>query len=189
MSEKPGGHAAEVTAGCVRVASFSGTFGSFDSVYSRGLLHHTGNRCRAFANIVSLLAPSDLLAVASDSDQGRKSRDWRVVKVVYCRTPAVLRPLLFSDVAILFELKGVAVNLVWSQSPRFRRRSAARGMNPRHDWLGGYPCEVATPESASDFFHADGFPLERPTTCRGGFGNNKFTLYLDNRPRDPAPCR
>lgn len=166
------------------------TLGAFDLVYSWGVLHHTGDMYRAFANIVSLVAPAGLLVIAIYNDQGWKSRAWRAVKAAYCRTPGVLRPLLFSPVAILFELKWAVGDLVRGRSPLSRWRSAERGMNPWHDWidwLGGYPFEVATPDAVFDFFHVNGFQLERLITRLGGYGNNEFTFSRDNRFERPSP--
>jgi 2-polyprenyl-6-hydroxyphenyl methylase/3-demethylubiquinone-9 3-methyltransferase len=140
---------------------------------------------RAFANAAALVAPSGLLAIAIYNDQGWKSRAWRAVKAAYCRTPGALRPLLFAPIAILFELKAVAGDLVRGRSPRSRWQSASRGMHPWHDWVdwvGGYPFEVATPEAVFGFFQANGFQLERLTTCLGGYGNNEFTFRRDSRP-------
>jgi len=161
---------------------------SFDIVYSWGVLHHTGDMYRAFANTAALVAPSGLLAIAIYNDQGTKSRAWRAVKAAYCRTSGALRPLLFAPIAILFELRWIAGDLVRGRSPLSRWRSAARGMNPWHDWidwLGGYPFEVATPEAVFDFFHANGFQLERLTTCMG-HGNNEFGFRRDTRSERPA---
>ena len=188
----PGDDRWRVAEGSVLDEPFLGTLGTFDIVYSWGVLHHTGDMYRAFANTAALVAPSGLLAIAIYNDQGWKSRAWRAVKAAFCRTPGALRPLLFSPIVILFELKGMVGDLVRGRSPLSRWRSAARGMNPWHDWidwLGGYPFEVATPEAVFDFFHAKGFRLERLTTCTGGFGNNEFTFSRDNLSERPAPDR
>jgi 2-polyprenyl-6-hydroxyphenyl methylase/3-demethylubiquinone-9 3-methyltransferase len=45
-----------------------------------------------------------------------------------------------------------------------------------HDWLGGYPFEVAKPEEIFDFYKKRGFRLERLKTCAGGLGNNEFVF-------------
>lgn len=172
-----------VIEGSILDEPFVRTLGTFDIVYSWGVLHHTGDMYRAFANAAALVAPSGLLAIAIYNDQGWKSRSWRAVKAAYCRTPGPLRLLLFPPIAILFELKGLAGDLMRGRSPRSRWQSAARGMHPWHDWidwLGGYPFEVATPEAVFDFFHANGFQLERLITCMGGYGNNEFTFCRDN---------
>ena len=180
----PGNDRWRIVEGSVLDEPFLGTLGTFDIVYAWGVLHHTGDMYRAFANTAALVAPAGLLAIAIYNDQGWKSRAWRAVKAAYCRTPEVLRPLLFSPIAILFELKWMAGDLVRGRTPFSHWRSAARGMNPWIDWidwLGGYPFEVATPEAVFDFFHTNGFRLERLTTCMGGYGNNEFTFFQENR--------
>jgi 2-polyprenyl-6-hydroxyphenyl methylase/3-demethylubiquinone-9 3-methyltransferase len=47
------------------------------------------------------------------------------------------------------------------------------------DWIGGYPFEVATPESVIDFCRARGFTLERLKTCGRRMGCNEFVLAKD----------
>lgn len=181
-----------ITEGSVLDEPFLRTLGTFDIVYSWGVLHHTGDMYRAFANTAALVAPSGLLAIAIYNDQGWKSRAWRTIKAAYCRTPGPLRPLLFSPIAILFELRWTVGDLARGRSTLSRWRSVARGMNPWHDlvdWLGGYPFEVATPEAVFDYFHANGFQLEHLTTSLGGYGNNEFTFCRDNRLKRPAPRR
>jgi len=181
-----------IVEGSILDEPFTRTLGTFDIVYSWGVLHHTGDMYRAFANAAALVAPSGLLAIAIYNDQGWKSRAWRAVKAAYCRTPGALRPFIFSPIAIVFELRWAAGDLVRGRSPLSRWRSAERGMNPWHDWidwLGGYPFEVATPEAVFDFFHAHGFQLERLITRLGGYGNNEFTFRRDNRFERPAPRR
>lgn len=188
----PGDDRWSITEGSALDKSFLGTLGKFDIVYSWGVLHHTGDMYRAFANVAALVAPSGLLVIAIYNDQGGKSRAWRAVKAAYCRTPGALRPLLFSPVAILFEFKWMIGDLVRGRLPLTRWRSAVRGMNPWHDWidwLGGYPFEVAKPEAVFDFFHATGFQLERLSTCMGGFGNNEFTFCRDTRSERLNPSR
>ena len=44
------------------------------------------------------------------------------------------------------------------------------------DWVGGYPFEVAKPEEVFDFFHQQGFQLEKLKTCQGGLGCNEFVF-------------
>ena len=188
----PGDDRWRVIEGSVLDEPFLGALGTFDIVYSWGVLHHTGDMYRAFANTAALVAPSGLLAIAIYNDQGWRSRAWRSLKAAYCRTPGSLRFLLFTPVALLFELKGIAGDLVRGRSPRSRWRSAARGMHPWHDWvdwLGGYPFEVAAPEAVFGFFQAQGFRLQRLSTCMGGYGNNEFTFRRDARPAAPVPSR
>ena len=59
--------------------------GSFDVVYSWGVLHHTGAMWRALDNAAGMVAPGGLLFVALYNDQGWISRYWAAVKRVYQR--------------------------------------------------------------------------------------------------------
>lgn len=42
------------------------------------------------------------------------------------------------------------------------------------DWAGGYPFEVAKPETIFDFYKERGFALEKLLTCGGKLGCNQF---------------
>lgn len=175
----PGDARWRVAEGSVLDEAFLSALGTFDVVYSWGVLHHTGDMYRAFANAASLVGPEGILAIAIYNDQGWKSRAWRAVKSAYCRSPRPLRPLLFFPVPLLFELRWMAGDLLRGRSPLSRWRAQGRGMNPWHDWidwLGGLPFEVATPDAVFDFFRARGFGLERLSTCLGGHGNNEFVF-------------
>ena len=44
------------------------------------------------------------------------------------------------------------------------------------DWLGGYPFEVAKPETVFGFFRDRGFTLEELKTCGGRLGCNQFVF-------------
>src|SRR5947207_225340 len=61
--------------------------GTFDVVYSWGVLHHTGAMWRALENISGLVTPGGLLTVAIYNDQGFRSRLWRRIKRLYNRLP------------------------------------------------------------------------------------------------------
>jgi 2-polyprenyl-6-hydroxyphenyl methylase/3-demethylubiquinone-9 3-methyltransferase len=176
----PGDPRWRVLEGSILDEPFLRTLGSFDVVYSWGVLHHTGDMWRAIGNLTALVAPSGLAVLAIYNDQGTKSRVWRAVKAAWCKTPRPLRPILFFPIPLLFELRWALGHLLRFRSP-FSRWSGGqgRGMNPWHDWidwLGGYPFEVATPEAIFDFFRARGFRLERLTTCMGGHANNEFAF-------------
>jgi hypothetical protein len=44
------------------------------------------------------------------------------------------------------------------------------------DWVGGYPFEVAKPETVFEFFRGRGFELEWMLTCAGKPGCNQFVF-------------
>ncbi|HEY5996213.1 MAG TPA: class I SAM-dependent methyltransferase [Candidatus Deferrimicrobiaceae bacterium] len=176
----PGDARWRVVEGSVLDEPFLRTLGTFDLVYSWGVLHHTGDMWRALENAGTLVAPGGTLAIAIYNDQGTKSRVWRRIKKGWCRTPKRLRPLLFFPIPLLFELRWAASDLLLrGRLPWSRWRSQGRGMNRWHDWidwLGGYPFEVAKPEEIFSFFREKGFSLERMTTSGGGWSNNEFVF-------------
>lgn len=154
--------------------------GTFDLVYSWGVLHHTGEMWRGLANAAGCVAPGGRLFIAIYNDQEGTSRRWRVVKRLYQRLPAWLRPALVA--ACVPKLWGKAVlRDTWRRDPLATWRSyvQSRGMSPWRDivdWVGGYPFEVAKPEAIFAFCRSRGFVLDRLTTVAGGHGCNEFVF-------------
>ncbi len=157
--------------------------GTWDVVYSWGVLHHTGDMWAALDNVESLVVPGGVLFVSIYNDQGLRSRIWRRVKRGYnalppsLRTPyavAVMAPReALSLAAATAALKPQRYVLSWTEYKR------SRGMSRWHDlidWVGGYPFEVAKPEQIFDFFRARGLVLRRLNTCAGGLGCNQFVF-------------
>jgi 2-polyprenyl-6-hydroxyphenyl methylase/3-demethylubiquinone-9 3-methyltransferase len=135
---------------------------------------------RAIDNIRSLVSPDGRIALAIYNDQGWKSSAWRRIKKLYCRTPGMLRPVLFLPIPLYFEGKWMAADLVHGKVPFASwRRQSDRGMSPYHDWidwLGGYPFEVARPREVVDFFRRHGFAVEKLVACGDGWANNEFVF-------------
>ena len=154
--------------------------GSFDVVYSWGVLHHTGAMWEALENAAIPVASGGRLFIAIYNDQGTASRRWLAVKRCYNRSPAGLR----------FVPVGAAlVHLWWRRSLKdflclrpfasWRREGRERGMSAWYDlvdWVGGYPFEVAKPEQIFEFYQGHGFTLEELTTCGGSLGCNEFVF-------------
>ncbi len=156
------------------------TLGTFNIVYSWGVLHHTGRMWQALEHAASLVAKDGYLFIAIYNDQGGASRRWLRVKRLYnwlphrakCAVlwPSCVRlwgPTIFRDL-----LSGNPFRTWFSYKQQ-------RGMSPWRDivdWVGGYPFEVATPESIFDFFSAKGFVLKKLKTCGGGHGCNEFVF-------------
>lgn len=164
-----------VEAGSVLDAEYLARLGSFDVVYSWGVLHHTGNMRAAFENIISAVAPNGLLCIAIYNDQGLPSRYWSFVKRAYNRSFIARYLLIAIHFPYLFGLR-------WSVRALTGRLSIERGMSMWHDfidWLGGYPFEVASPEFVFRFYRDRGFTLESMRTCGGRMGCNEFVFRRD----------
>lgn len=143
--------------------------GTFDVVYSWGVLHHTGDMARAVRTAASLTKPDGLFIVALY----RKSPMcgvWGGIKRTYCMSP---RPVKKIAELGFFGVMTAAHRAAGKKSSDY----AERGMDLYHDavdWLGGYPYQSAAPEDmpqlvGTDFELAKDFNT-RPAPVRGILG-------------------
>jgi 2-polyprenyl-6-hydroxyphenyl methylase/3-demethylubiquinone-9 3-methyltransferase len=169
--------------GSVLDPDYMAALGTFDVVYSWGVLHHTGAMWTAIDHACRAVAPGGRLFIAIYNDQGLRSLLWRRVKRTYNQLPRPLRrPYLWGFGAAL-ELGALAVSIARLQPrrviSRWTRYESVRGMSRWHDvvdWVGGYPFEVATPDSIFEFCVQRGFTLVRLKTCGGRMGCNEFVF-------------
>jgi SAM-dependent methyltransferase len=126
------------------------TIGTFDAVYSWGVLHHTGDMWRAIRTAASLVSPGGLFAVAIYRKTPLCSA-WRVEKALYTRSPRTVQVALR---ACYFGAFTAGLLLSGRNPGKYYREYAPRGMtfsNDVHDWMGGYPYESATTEEIEGF--------------------------------------
>jgi SAM-dependent methyltransferase len=168
--------------GSVLDADYLARLGTFDIVYSWGVLHHTGRLWDAMAAACSAVAPMGRLFVAIYNDLGSSSTRWRWIKRTYNRLPAALRPLWTVGAIAPGEMKAMLRACAALRPSDYIRSWTGyneRGMNRWRDivdWVGGYPYEVATPEQVFDFCQARGFTL-LSMHCGGvGLGCNEFVF-------------
>jgi 2-polyprenyl-6-hydroxyphenyl methylase/3-demethylubiquinone-9 3-methyltransferase len=155
------------------------SLGTFDVVYSWGVLHHTGDLWRALNDIRLPLGPGGKLFIAIYNDQGALSRFWWRVKRTYC-SGTVGRGLVCSVFFPYFGLRQAAKSIA-TRTNAIAHYKAQRGMalvRDWHDWLGGFPFEVAKPEDIIDFYRKRGLLLTRLKTTNSN-GNNQF-VFVDN---------
>lgn len=157
--------------------------GTFDVVYSWGVLHHTGQMWQALENAHRLVAPGGKLFIALYNDTGSQSSRWKWLKKTYNRLPRVLRVPYTLIVIAPDEVKSLARSVLTSDVGSYFRSwsqyDRRRGMNRWRDiidWVGGYPYEVSTPDEIFDFFTARGFILTKLNCGRGGLGCNQFVF-------------
>lgn len=170
----------KVEHGSVLDESYLSSLGTFDVVYSWGVLHHTGAMWAAIENVLPLVRPGGELFISIYNDQGVWSRRWTQIKQIYCSgLPG--RLLVSATIVPYWVLRGVASDLVWRRNPLRRysefSKGRGRGMSVVHDWLdwlGGYPFEVAKPEEIYNFLVRHGFRVERFTTAGGSSACNEF---------------
>jgi 2-polyprenyl-6-hydroxyphenyl methylase/3-demethylubiquinone-9 3-methyltransferase len=153
--------------------------GTWDIVYSWGVLHHTGDMWRALDNVGGLVAPGGRLFLSIYNDMGRVSQYWKVVKRIYNAHP-LGRAAVSSAYVPYYALRSLAADLIRLRNPvkRYAEYKKERGMSVLHDWfdwLGGYPFEVARADQIFSFFKDRGFALERLSTTSGG-GCNQFVF-------------
>lgn len=169
-----------VTEGSVLDQAFLDRLGSFDIVYSWGVLHHTGSMWQALENVTRMVAEQGRLFIAIYNDQDSASRRWLFVKRLYNRFPSWAKFLVLGP--SLLRLWGPTFFRDLFHGNPFRTWSGyrkERGMSPWHDvvdWVGGYPFEVAKPEAIFEFYRTKGFLLQRLKTCGGGCGCNEFVF-------------
>ncbi len=170
-----------VEEGSVLDEGFLQGLGTFDIVYSWGVLHHTGQMWRALDNISILAGVGSRLFIAIYNDQGPISQAWRWVKRSYNRGFVQRSIISFAFFSWLF-LRGVLVDvLVRRTSPvvRYTKHRSPRGMSFIRDvvdWLGGYPYEVATPAAVFEHLKNRRFALTKMKTLPRGHGNNEFVF-------------
>jgi 2-polyprenyl-3-methyl-5-hydroxy-6-metoxy-1,4-benzoquinol methylase len=176
-----------IAQGSVLDSTFFSTLGQFDVVYSWGVLHHTGHMWQALENVIPPVGSEGKLFIALYNDQGALSRVWNKIKRAYNRSLLwrLLIVLTFASCfAIMFFAKDV---LFLRKNPlsRYREYKRSRGMAYRTDlldWLGGYPFEVARPDTIFDFLRARGFEMVKIKTAGIGWGLNEFVFV--NRKTD-----
>jgi len=170
-----------VAEGSVLDERFLESLGTFDVVYSWGVLHHTGDMWRALERVSRRVGPNAQLFIALYNDQGGASRRWLTVKRAYNALPRPLRFLvLWPSFAVLWG-KTLALDTLRGQPRRSWREYArtSRGMSPWRDvvdWVGGLPFEVSRPEQVLEFLRTRGFDLVRLKTHGGGLGCNEFVF-------------
>ena len=173
----------EVMQGSVLDADFMTRLGTFDLVYSWGVLHHTGEMWRALQQATQRVAPGGTLLIALYNDQGWRSKVWWHIKRAYCSGPAgrMLVSIVFYPLFFLYALALDVRNLALPGT-HMREYRQRRGMSIVHDWrdwLGGFPFEVATPAAVAEHLGAE-FVLQRQKLTRG-WGCNEFVFL-----RSPA---
>jgi predicted RNA methylase len=175
---------------CKRISVFDldpAHIGTFDIVYSWGVLHHTGAMYKAIENASTVVKPQGILALALYGKTPFCGL-WRIEKRIYSRSPKwvqkAIEQIYYVAVGARLALKG--------ESLKKRRETyfQQRGMDMYHDtrdWLGGYPYESISPHEAMTFMQKLGFQPVRSfvTPCIGllgaGCDEYSFTKSLSQK--------
>ena len=175
-----------VEQGSVLDGRYLESLGSFDVVYSWGVLHHTGQMWRALAAAGDMVGPGGQLFIAIYADRGAQTARWKKLKKLYGRLPAAVRPAYAALTVLPIELRSAAKALVRGRPMDYMREwtrySANRGMNKWRDiidWVGGYPYEAAKADELFTFFRDRGFTL-RHLRVDGGLGCHELVFTRTN---------
>lgn len=175
-----------VESGSALDAEYVKRVGSFEIVYSWGVLHHTGQMWQALDNARLPVAPGGKLFIAIYNDTGSQSARWNWIKRTYNRLPRLLRPPFALIAVAPDELKNLlrsAATLKLGEYVRsWRTYDQNRGMNKWRDiidWVGGYPYETAKPDELFDFYRQRGFGLMK-LRCGGGLGCNELVFVRES---------
>ena len=162
------------------------SIGSFDVVYSWGVLHHTGRMWEALENARLPVGPHGRLLVAIYNDTGSQARRWAWIKRTYNRLPRGARIPFALAVTAPSEIKDFGRAVIARRPLEYFRSLTAisdRGMNHWHDlidWVGGYPYEFATPEEIFTFYRDRGLRLLAMKCGRVGLGCNEFVFQAEH---------
>jgi len=163
----------KVLYGSVLDEEFLDGLGTFDIVYSWGVLHHTGKMWKAIENALTLVASGGLFWTALYVKGPNYQRDLEL-KQRYNRAGRFgkwwMERKWINGLMVRRMMKG--------QNPFCWNRKRERGMNTYHDlvdWLGGLPYEVASVEEVRVFCGERGVTLERVEEHDEG-GNHIYLL-------------
>jgi 2-polyprenyl-6-hydroxyphenyl methylase/3-demethylubiquinone-9 3-methyltransferase len=177
-----------VLEGSVLDERFVASLGTFDVVYSWGVLHHTGSMWPAIDITQRAATLGGRYFIALYNEQGMRSRLWGKLKKTYCS--GVVGRVAVSALCIpYFVGRRFLSDVARGRSPlrHYREYRENRGMSVVRDWvdwLGGYPFETASPTQVFDFLRARGFRMDRLLSTNGS-GCNEF-VFRRERPY-PAP--
>jgi SAM-dependent methyltransferase len=177
---------AKWTASVVSVFDLSAAgIGTFDVVYSWGVLHHTGDMWRAIKDAAALVKPGGLYAIAIYTKSPRYEF-WRKEKKFYKSSPKFVQAILRSIYMGAF--LGFLPVTGWDPIGFVRNYKRERGMNWSHnvhDWLGGYPYEAASAQEVHSKLSALGLSNVRSFELdpEHGFWSEGCSEYVYSRPQ------
>lgn len=170
----------EIKTGSALDKKFLSSLGTFDIIYSWGVLHHTGNMYQALENITLLTHAESKLYIALYNDNQRfmegTSSFWLKAKKIYNKCGS-LEKRLFQFIYTAYYVIGLTLNLV-NPITYIKNYHSLRGMSfmiDIKDWLGGYPYEYASKEKIISFFRERGFDVVKTSPARS-IGCNEFLL-------------
>ena len=160
-----------VSHGSVLDETYLNNLGTYDLVYSWGVLHHTGNMWKAIANASTKVAQNGFFYIALY--QNVKDYEFDLfLKKKYNRVNWLYKRWMEWSVYIWPMMK---VRLKDGKNPFKWNQRLERGMDVYHDivdWLGGLPYEVTSEEQLLNFLEPKGFKVIKKES------NNYFGTYI-----------
>ena len=162
--------------------------GTFDIVYSWGVLHHTGAMYKAIEKASTVVAPHGTLALALYGKTPFCGL-WRIEKRIYSRSPKwvqrAIERVYYVAVSARLALKGESLKK--RRETYFQQRGMDMYIDTR-DWLGGYPYESISPNQAMTYMNKLGFEPVRSfvTPCIGllGAGCDEYSFTKSFPPKN-----
>lgn len=151
--------------------------GTFDTVYSWGVLHHTGDMDRAIRCAAAMCAPEGRFVIAL---YRRVWIDWfwRIEKRWYAKASVSAQECAQVIYIRLFKLAMLVMGRSFSKYVASYRSN--RGMDFKHDvhdWLGGWPYESILPAEADSMMEELGFTAERVFARKGRWLGRHLGLF------------
>jgi len=173
----PGDSSWVVEQGSILDRSYVAGLGTYDIVYSWGVLHHTGAMYDAIANAVSCVKPDGMFAFALY----RKTRLcglWKFEKRWYAKaSPAAKK---FARSVFITGLRLAFLVARRDFAAYVANYKSSRGMSfthDVHDWMGGYPYESIAPAEVTMLMNRLG--LEHVRSNVGPYGTGIFGSGCD----------
>lgn len=154
--------------------------GTYDVVYSWGVLHHTGDMTRAIRKACAMVTPDGTLAIALYG-KTRYCGMWKRIKRWYVNASPDQRA---RAERLYIRLFGAYILLRGKRlSTHIANYEKKRGMSFVHDvrdWIGGYPYESIAPQELRALVEPLGFRLVRSKVRRRsglfGSGNDEYVF-------------
>lgn len=157
-------------------------FGTFDIVYSWGVLHHTGDMHQAISKSLNMVSPGGLCVLGLYS-KTLMCGFWKQVKKYYSKSNKSRQDIIRNIYITLYRISAlIAKRKTFKEILGDYHQN--RGMdffNDVHDWLGGYPYESIRPDELIKYVNTLGFECIREVIIPSGLGilgsgNNEFVL-------------
>lgn len=156
-----------VTQGSVLDADFIASLGTFDLVYSWGVLHHTGRMWQAISNAARCVTPGGRFFISIYAQGPNYPTDLALKQRYHDASLSGKRRMEFEWITAQYAQRaraGLAPEGWWTQG-------CERGMDPYFDlvdWLGGLPYEVASVPDLIAHLRTLGLATQRVRECGDG---------------------